>query len=78
MLGRLRMSVDECLSGYAEMARRVFGKPRFASYRFSPLFWFCAKYSGNRLREVVKDVVDEHLCEGEGYMLAMNKEMCRT
>lgn len=78
MLGRLRMSVEECLNGYADMASRVFGKPRIASYRFSPLFWFCAKYSGNRLRDVVKDVVDEHLCNQEGYMLAMNKEMCRT
>lgn len=72
------MNVDECLRDFPEMARRVFGKPRFASYRLSPLFWFCAKYSGNRLRDVVKEVVDEHLCEGEGYMLAMNKEMCRT
>jgi hypothetical protein len=63
------MSVDECISGYAEIASRVFGKPRLASYRLSPFFWFCAKYSGNRLRDVVKDVVDEHLCEGEGYML---------
>jgi hypothetical protein len=72
------MSVDDCLAGYTKMAGKVFGKPRLASYRFSPLFWFCAKYSGSRLREVVKDVVEEHLCEGEGYMLAMNKEMCRT
>jgi hypothetical protein len=72
------MSVDDCLTGYTKMAGKVFGKPRLASYRFSPLFWFCAKYSGSRLREVVKDVVEEHLCEGEGYMLAMNKEMCRT
>jgi hypothetical protein len=72
------MSVDDCLTRYAEMARKVFGKPHLASCRCSPLFWFCAKYSRNRLREVVKDVVDEYLCEREGYMLAMNKEMCRT
>ncbi|KAH6678180.1 acyl transferase/acyl hydrolase/lysophospholipase [Halenospora varia] len=78
MLGRLRMSVEECIEGYAEMASKVFGKPRLASYRLSPLFWPCAKYSGDRLREVVKDVVDENLCEDEGYMLASNKEMCRT
>jgi hypothetical protein len=78
MLGRLRMSVDECLADYSELARKVFGKPRWASYRFSPFFWFCSKYSGDRLRDVVKEVVDRHLCEGEGYMFAMNKEMCRT
>jgi hypothetical protein len=78
MLGRLRMSVDECLKDYADFAQKVFGRPRWASYRFSPLFWFCAKYSGDRLRDVVKQVVEDHICEGEGYMFAMNKEMCRT
>jgi hypothetical protein len=72
------MSVDECLESYAGLARRVFGRPRFASYRFSPLFWCCAKYSGDRLRDVVKEVVEAHLCESEGYIFAMNKEMCRT
>ncbi|KAH7413353.1 acyl transferase/acyl hydrolase/lysophospholipase [Cadophora sp. MPI-SDFR-AT-0126] len=78
MLGRLRMSVDECLKDYADLAKKVFGKPRWASYRFSPFFWFCAKYSGDRMSDVVKKVVDEHLCQGEGYAFAMNKDMCRT
>lgn len=72
------MSVDESLKGYADLAEKVFGNPRWFSYRFSPFFWFCAKYSGNRLRDVVKEVVEEHLCEGEGYAFAMNKDMCRT
>jgi len=78
MLGRLRMSVDECITSYANLAEGVFGKPRLASYRFSPFFWFCAKYSGDRLRNVVKEVVLDHLCEGESYAFAMNKDMCRT
>jgi len=72
------MSVDECLNSYSDMAEKVFGKPRWASWRFSPLFWPRAKYSGTRLKDVVKQVVEDHLCEGEGHCFAMNKEMCRT
>ncbi len=78
MLGRLRMSVDECLRDYANLVENVFGKPRWASYRCSPLPWFCAKYNKDRLKKVVKEMVDEHLCEGEGHQFAMNKNMCRT
>lgn len=78
MLARLRMNVDECLNEYTELAKEVFGKHRWASYRFSPFFWLCAKYSGKRLEAVVNKVVRDHLREGEGDCFAMNPYMCRT
>jgi hypothetical protein len=38
MLSRLRMSVDDCLEEYADLAKQVFGKSRWASYLFTPFF----------------------------------------
>jgi hypothetical protein len=72
------MSVDDCLKDYGELAEKIFGKPRWFSYRLSPFFWFCAKYSGTRLKDAVIQLVEDHLCDGEGQCFAMNKEMCKT
>jgi hypothetical protein len=78
MLSRLRMSVDECLEEYASLAEKVFGHSRWASYRFTPFFWPCAKYSKETLEQVVKNVVEDNLRDGEGDCFAMNPIMCRT
>lgn len=72
------MSVDECLEEYSSFAEEIFGHPRLASYRFSPLFWPCAKYSGKNLQNVVERVVQSRLHEHENHCFAMNPQMCRT
>ncbi|MCJ1461612.1 hypothetical protein MMC07_000209 [Pseudocyphellaria aurata] len=43
MLGRLRMSVHDCLSEYRQIAESLFGNPRFASTK-SALYWPQPKY----------------------------------
>ena len=78
MLSRLRMSVDDCLEEYADLAKQVFGKSRWASYRFTPFFWPCAKYSKGTLEKVVDKVVQDNLRKQEGDCFAMNPNMCRT
>lgn len=44
MLGRLKMSVHDCLREYRKFAKGMFGNPRFASTK-SPLYWPQPKYN---------------------------------
>ena len=56
MLGRLRMTVSDCLSEYVKLGHEVFGKPRMVStIRFG--LGARAKYKDARLEEMVQDVI---------------------
>jgi hypothetical protein len=49
MLGRLRMTVSECIDLYLDMSQRVFGQPQNFTHR--------EKFDPKALEEVVKTVV---------------------
>lgn len=64
MLGRLRMSVEDCISEYATLSESIFGHPRRASFR-GPIPWPRDKYDGNTIRQAVVDVIDRRMSPAE-------------
>ena len=52
MLGRLRMSIDQCIKNYPSMAAKIFSNPRL---QFKG--WPKAKYDAKRLEEAISDIV---------------------
>jgi len=59
MLGRLRMSVEEALSAYENIAKHGFGHPRLRSSR-GPIWWpGRPKYDSTPLENAIKTVVGQ-------------------
>ncbi|KAG8532208.1 uncharacterized protein KY384_003849 [Bacidia gigantensis] len=58
MLGRLRMSVDECIEEYRALGDEVFGKRRIFHLRSIPPIWLPReKYNHKNLEAVIQDLV---------------------
>ncbi|MCJ1456642.1 hypothetical protein MMC28_007004 [Mycoblastus sanguinarius] len=81
MLGRLRMSIDECISEYETLGAKVFGHSRLLHLR-SPLFWPRDKYNHLNLEKVVKELVLEKVPKVPtfpgGQNFAFDENRCRT
>ncbi|KAF2238224.1 FabD/lysophospholipase-like protein [Viridothelium virens] len=80
MLGRLRMSVADCLHEYETLAGKVFGKPNFLNELRIPLI-NRTKYNCEVLRKVFADVVARHKEESDAEEPLMHSErrgLCRT
>ncbi|KAL2046843.1 hypothetical protein N7G274_000861 [Stereocaulon virgatum] len=81
MIGRLRMSIDDCISEYEQLGGKVFGRPRHVHLR-SPLFFPRDKYASRRLRNVVSDVVKRRVPKESffpgGTNFAFDENRCRT
>lgn len=62
MLGRLRMTLDECLEAYTELARTIF-KPKRYKYdvfnRARDLLSAKERFNSSKLEHVVKDIIRE-------------------
>ena len=56
MLGRLQMTVEECIEGFLNLATEVYGKSRFSSVR-TLLLKNGEKYDHRRLEAAIKDMV---------------------
>jgi hypothetical protein len=83
MLGRLRMSVDDCLNEYYNVGGDIFGHPRRAFHMRSPLFFpFRHKYPGKLVEETVKKVIahnSKNIVGNErSEMFPGREEMCRV
>lgn len=79
MLGRLHMTVDECLDAYENLADHVFGHPRQFHIRKPP--WIPQdKYDHLRLEKVIKDIVKQRSPKGHNSteFRQPNEDMCRT
>ena len=63
MLGRLHMSIDDCISEYETLGERVFAHPRWFHIR-SPMIYPRDKYRATDLEDVLKDVVSRHVSGG--------------
>ena len=81
MLGRLRMSVDDCIKEYTDLAGVVFGNPRTFSIR-GPALWPREKYNHQRLKNAIIQVVEKHdlsdINAPEGQRLASDEDKCKT
>jgi hypothetical protein len=81
MLGRLRMSVDDCMEEYERLAGDVFGHRRWASVR-GPIPWPRDKYDGKRIQRAVEAVMDRRMSPAERTVGAGNFSsppgLCRT
>ena len=51
------MNIDDCIRDYETLGAKVFGRRRWFSIRFTPLFWIRDKYNHKILQDVVRDVV---------------------
>jgi hypothetical protein len=81
MLGRLRMGVDQALTEYETLGDQIFGHPRLFHYR-TLLFWPRGKYSGDRMSQIINDVVLRRLSEGQldvgGDSFSSTARLCKT
>ena len=78
MLGRLGMTVDECLDKYENLAHRVFKHPRTIHIR--RLLWPRSKYDATLLEGIIKGIVSEYEPSGltESNYPQKYAHMCRT
>ena len=79
MLGRLHMTVEECLEVYENLADHVFGHPRHLHIRRPP--WIPRdKYDHSRLEEIIKEIVSQRSPTGHNKtgFPQPNEDMCRT
>ena len=60
MLGRLRMSIDDCISEYEKLGAEVFGHSRWFHLR-SPLWLPREQYNCRDLERIIQRVVDENV-----------------
>jgi hypothetical protein len=64
MLGRLRMSVDDCMLEYEKLSDDIFGHPRWASVK-GPIPWLRDKYNGETIQKAVEDVISRRMAPEE-------------
>ncbi|KAI1377436.1 FabD/lysophospholipase-like protein [Hypoxylon crocopeplum] len=62
MLGRFRMTVEDCIHEYRTLLGKVFGRPRFFHHLNSGLPW--CKYNTGNFEKVIKDVVVRRVEKG--------------
>ncbi|MCJ1342317.1 hypothetical protein MMC31_000499, partial [Peltigera leucophlebia] len=79
MLGRLRMSIDDCIAEYETLGPRVFAHPRLFHLR-SPLFWPRDKYDHRSLEKAIRDVINRRspFVAGGNKNFASDENRCRT
>ena len=61
MLGRLDMSVEDCLRAYKRLGHEIFGKPRIRHVgQKIPFLWHPrSKYNHKKFEELIKSFVNE-------------------
>jgi hypothetical protein len=82
MLSRFRMTVDDCIWEYENLAGKVFGKARMFHQMFVPTFWLKRpKYDADELEMVIKGVArrrGEISGSNDAATFSTKKELCRT
>lgn len=79
MLGRLRMSIDDCIAEYETLGPKVFAHSRWFHFR-SPLFWPRDKYDHRSLEKAIREVIDRRspFVAGGDKSFASDENRCRT
>ena len=82
MIGRLRMSIDDCIRDYETFGAKVFGRSRWFSIRLSPFFWIRGKYNEKHLEDAVRSVVQKRVAKVAafpgGKNFASDENRCRV
>src|ERR1700760_999716 len=81
MLGRLRMSVNDCIAEYKALCETVFGHRRLASIK-GPFPWPRDKYDDRALQKAIDDVVMRRLSSNQRQVGGVNFNsppgLCKT
>ena len=80
MLGRLSMTVDECLEGYGIPSERIFGHARWFHCRSISFFNPGDKYDPKNLEKVICGVIRQRDPDERSSteLKQLNEDMCRT
>ena len=81
MLGRLGMTIDECLEAFERLAHCVFRHPRmFHVRRFPPFLFPRPKYNEKLLEGIIKEIVCRYELNGhkDSKFPQQNVFGCRT
>lgn len=80
MLGRLSMTVDECLEAYEVLSERVFGNPRWLHFQNALIFNPRDKYNPRELEKVICEIIKQRDPQGRSSAILQqpNEDMCRT
>ena len=78
MLGRLSMTVDECIEAYENLGDKVFGHPR--RLHIKNVLYPKDKYNHKNLEDVIKDIIKQRDPQGRARASFQqpNEDMCRT
>jgi len=68
MLGRLRMSTNECIDAYLEMSKTVFGQTQGFTHR--------EKFSPEALEQAIQDIVKRKTGDENAFL--MDPACCKT
>lgn len=79
MLGRLRMSIDDCIADYESLGLKVFAHSRWFHLQ-SLLFWPRDKYDHRTLENAIKEVINRRApyVAGGDKNFASDESRCRT
>jgi hypothetical protein len=79
MLGRLRMSIKQCIDEYIRLGKDVFGKPRWFSVRgVVPLPIPRSAYGSVRLERWIKALVRKAIPDEAEPLFSSPPEKCKT
>jgi hypothetical protein len=80
MLGRLRMSIEDCIEEYERLAESVFAHPRTVSLG-RPIPWLRDRLSGPGLQNAIEDITRRYSpkCSSlESFNFSFPPGLCRT
>ncbi len=78
MLGRLHMSIEECIDSYGDFMARIFTNEHGKIGTAANLVFRGAKYGSEDLEEVIKGIVQEQLHDANATLLSDRRdEKCR-
>jgi hypothetical protein len=72
LLGRMRLSVDDCLTLYSELAEEVFGKKRFGEGALQ------ARFDAEKLKQVVIQTLERCGLNKDEFMFDDREDACKT
>ena len=83
MLGRLRMSIDDCIEEYETLGGKVFGRSRWFHLRSIPPFWLPReKYNHETLESVIQSLIERRIPKigsfPGGKTFAFDENRCRV
>jgi hypothetical protein len=76
MLGRLRMSVEECITAYIELSSRVFKRKHAIPIKISGKIK--ARYSSEELRRAIEDVVAANHLDRDALLKDTSPQACKV